>query len=595
MPELPSTLQACLAATVAARGGETAVRTLDDATSWTWSELDGRARDVARGLAADGVRAGDRVALVLDVRPEFFACDLGAVLLGAVPVSLYVTSAAEQLVGIVKDAEARVVITESAHLDRVRRVQAAGAPIERIVVVDGPAPRDGLTLDELVAAGHDHDLDLDRAALADPEDLLTIIYTSGTTGPPKGVELTHRNLLAAMRSIGAVAGVEAGDEVISWLPMAHIAERNASYYGAVLFGLRVTTCPDAKLVGQYLAGVRPRWFFAVPRVWEKLKAGIEAAVGGMPDAQREALEGAIGRGLERVWARQRGEAVREGAEADLEALAPLRAKVGLDRLRTANIGAAPSPPSVIAFFRAIGVPLGEIWGLSECCACATCTPRDEVRIGSAGPAVPGVEVRLDDDGEVLVRGEVVMRGYRGMPEATAETVHDGWLRTGDIGRLDEDGWLWIVDRKKELIISAGGKNMSPASIETALKAAHPLIGQAVAVGDGRPYNVALVVLDPDAAPAWAARQGIEGDLAALAGHPAIREEVVRGVREANGGLGRVEQIKRVAVLPEDWAPGGDELTPTMKLKRRPIAEKHAAVIEALYDGGDGVLEVEARS
>jgi long-subunit acyl-CoA synthetase (AMP-forming) len=258
--------------------------------------------------------------------------------------------------------------------------------------------------------------------------------------------------------------------------------------------------------------------------------------------------------------------------------------LGLDELESLNVGAAPTPREVIEFFHALGLPLAELWGMSETTGAGSCNPPGQVKIGTVGPPAPGIEIKLADDGEVLLRGPVVMPGYRNSPEQTAEALDpDGWLHTGDIGEFDEDGYLKIVDRKKELIISAGGKNMSPANIEAKVKAAHPLIGQAIAIGDGRPYNVALITLDPDVAPAFAQQHGIEDtSFENLASQEAVLAAVQQGVDAANESLARVEQIKKFKVLPLDWEPGGDELTPTMKLKRKPIAEKYAAEIDELY-------------
>jgi long-chain acyl-CoA synthetase len=260
--------------------------------------------------------------------------------------------------------------------------------------------------------------------------------------------------------------------------------------------------------------------------------------------------------------------------------------LGLDRVEAINVGAAPTPVEVLEFFHAIGLPLAELWGMSETCGAGSVNPPGRVKIGTVGPPAPGVQIKLDSDGEVLVKSDVVMLGYRNQPEKTSEAfTEDGWLRTGDIGAFDDDGYLTIVDRKKELIISAGGKNMSPANIEATLKTASPLIGQACCIGDRRPYNTALIVLDADFAPAWAAKEGIEQTaLEALASEPRVRDAVQERVDAANERLARVEQIKRFTIVEGDWLPGADELTPTMKLKRKPIAEKYAAEIEEMYAG-----------
>jgi long-chain acyl-CoA synthetase len=395
------------------------------------------------------------------------------------------------------------------------------------------------------------------------------------------VQLTHSNLTAGINGFDQVIAFPDDGRVVSWLPMAHIAERACSHYLPMFLGFTTTCCPDPRQVVAYLPEVRPTWFFAVPRVWEKLKAAIEAGVAAEQDAaKKQATEWALGVGLKKVQAVQAGEDVpeelaQEHAKADELVLSKIRARLGLDQVESVNVGAAPTPREVIEFFHAIGVPLAELWGMSETSGYGACNPPERIKIGTVGPPGPGAEIRLADDGEVLIRGSFVMPGYRNQPEKTRETMDDeGWLHTGDVGEFDDDGYLKIVDRKKELIINAGGKNMSPANIEAKVKAASPLIGQAIAIGDGKPYNVALITLDPDVRPGFVEQHGED----------AVQAEVQRGVDAANEQLARVEQIKKYEVLDEEWQPGGDELTPTMKLKRKPIHAKYAEAIEALYAG-----------
>ncbi len=428
-------------------------------------------------------------------------------------------------------------------------------------------------------------------ALIEPSDVLTLIYTSGTTGPPKGVQLIHRNLLASVECLDELIVFPRDGRVISWLPSAHVAERNAHHYLPIVFGLQITCCDDPREVLSYLPEVRPSWFFAVPRIWEKLKSGLETMMAGQPEEQRASMQAALDAAITKVRLEQRGEEVpselaEQVAKADAEVFSGLRTMLGLDQVEAINVGAAPTPVEVLEFFHAIGLPLAELWGMSETCGAGTVNPPGAIKIGTVGPPSPGVQIRLDGDGEVLIKSEVVMLGYRNLPEKTAEAfTDDGWLRTGDIGVIDEDGYLKIVDRKKELIINAAGKNMSPANIEATLKTSSPIIGQACCIGDRRPYNTALIVLDADFAPAWAAKEGIaDGSLESLAGDERVRAAVQAGVDSANDKLARVEQIKRFAIVSGDWLPGGDELTPTMKLKRKPIAEKYEGMIEGMYAG-----------
>ncbi|HKG03219.1 MAG TPA: AMP-dependent synthetase/ligase [Conexibacter sp.] len=585
-----ATLGEALRRTAAAHPNIVAVRTLDDAVSLTWADLRERVDALARGLAGLGAARGDTIALMMGNRPEFHLCDLAAVTLGATPFSIYQTSTPEQIRYVVADAGARVAIVEQAHLPAMLEARRELPALEHVIVVDGDAPEGTIGLADVEGSNADFDVDAALAAVQ-PDDVVTLIYTSGTTGPPKGVELTHRAVLSAVGSILEMIDLPPGAKVISWLPAAHIAERNAHHVVPVVYACTITICPDPRRIVEVLPQVHPTWFFAVPRVWEKLKAGLETMLGAQPEEARARVQGALDAAVQAVRLRQAGEDVPAELaatveQADREMFAGLRGMLGLDQLVAVNVGAAPTPPEVIEFFHAIGIELAELWGMSETCAAGTCNRPGEVRIGTVGPASPGVELRLAEDGELLIRGDFMMRGYRNRPEQTAEAIDaDGWLATGDVATIDEDGYVTLVDRKKELIISAGGKNMSPANIEASLKAASPLIGQACAIGDGRPYNVALIVLDADFAPMWAEREGIEArDLATLAKDPRMRAAVQEGVDAANARLARVEGIKRFALVEGDWLPGGDELTPTMKLKRKPIGEKYEATIEALYAG-----------
>ena len=573
-------------ATVERLGDDVAVRT-DDGLELTWRELRARVDAIAGGLASLGLGKGDTIALMLDNRPEFFLCDLAAVSLGAVPFSIYQTSSPEQIRYVVSDAGAPIAIVESKYLERFREAQRELPAVERVIVIDGDGSDHTLAEVERIDPDFDVSGSVDAVEL---DDLLTLIYTSGTTGPPKGVQLSHRNLMSLVAGVeGIIDFPDRNTNAISWLPAAHIAERGAHYYLPVIRGVTVTICPDPRRIIEFLPKVKPTWFFAVPRIWEKLKAGLEANLAGLPGEQREAAQRGLDAALEKVRLEQRGEEVPPDlaaavVEADQNMFAGLRAMLGLDEALAVSVGAAPTPLEVLEFFHAIGIEIGELWGMSETCGVATCNPPDRVKLGTVGPPVPGAEIKLAEDGEVMVRGPSNMVGYRNQPEKTAETIDaEGWLLTGDIGELDEDGYLKIVDRKKELIINAAGKNMSPANIESKLKAASPLIGQAIAIGDGRPYNVALIVLDPDFAPAWAGQNGLDQTpFEELAAAETLRAAIQQGVDEANAKLSRVEQIKRFTVLGAEWAPGGDELTPTMKLKRRPIAEKYADEIETLY-------------
>ena len=583
-----ATLAEAFRITAVDRCDDVAIRTKGDVFSITWGELRKRVDALAGGLSKLGVRRGDTIALMLSNRPEFHLCDLAAMMLGATPFSIYSTYSPPQIQHLVSDADASVLICEQQFLPQVLEARTDLPHLRHVIVVDGEPPQGTLALGDVEGTNPGFDVEASVAQIK-PEDVLTLIYTSGTTGPPKGVQLTHSNLLTAVEALEILVELPRDGRVISWLPSAHIAERNAHHYFPIVYGLQITCCDDPRQVLSYLPEVRPSWFFAVPRIWEKLKAGLETMIAALPDEQSDAMKAAIDAGLAKVRLEQRGEEVpaelaEQVAKADAEIFAGLRETLGLDQVEAINVGAAPTPVEVLEFFHAIGLPLAELWGMSETCGAGSVNPPGKIKIGTVGPPTPGVHIKLAADGEVLVKSDVVMLGYRNLPETTEESfTGDGWLQTGDIGSLDEDGYLTIVDRKKELIISAGGKNMSPANIEATMKSASPLIAQVCCIGDRRPYNTALIVLDVDFAPPWAAKQGIdETSLESLAGEEHVNAAVSEAIEVANALLARPEQIKKFTIIEGDWLPSGDELTPTMKLKRGPIAEKYAVAIDAMY-------------
>jgi long-chain acyl-CoA synthetase len=563
--------------TASADPDRVALRTPGGAVEITWREYAERVRRIAEGLAALGVRRGDTVALMMTNRPEFHLCDTAVIHLGATPFSVYNTSPANQITHLFENADNRVVICEAAFLDRVT---AAGGKVEHVVCID--RDESGTIALRELEQKRDDTFDFDAAWRAvEPEVVLTLIYTSGTTGPPKGVETTHANMLAEIQATTTVLPVDRTDRVVSYLPSAHVADRWHAHYQQMVLGTQITCLADLSQLIPSLSDIRPTIWAAVPRVWEKFKTALEARIGAEPDAERrQRLQRAIATGLRKVRAEQAAingtgsgpddELLAEYEEADAGILSAIRGQIGLDEVRWSISGAAPIPVDVLEFFSAIGLPICEVWGMSELSCLASVNPPGRNKLGTVGPALPGVELRLADDGEMWCRGPLVMRGYRNEPEKTAEVIDaEGWLQTGDIAEFDDDGYVRIVDRKKELIINAAGKNMSPTAIESELKSSSSLIGQAVAIGDRRPYNVALLVLDPDVA-------------AGFADNAACAAEVDRAIAAANARLSRVEQVKRYAIVDGDWPPGGDELTPTMKLRRTPIAQKYAAEIEALY-------------
>ncbi len=585
------TLAAALRVTAAENADQIWVKNRDASVVVTWAEGLARVDRIAGGLRKLGIAKGDTVALMLVNRPEFHLVDFGVMIAGGTPFSIYQTYTPEQIDYLLGDAESKLIVTELLYLETVKKACEALDNPPQIILVD-PEPSDTANGIMSLAELEQLDPEFDGQVAADeikPNDVLTLIYTSGTTGPPKGVQLTHNNLMFSVRGTTEIVSFPRNSRVISWLPSAHIAERAAHHYIPAVLGFEITSVDDYKLVMEALPEVRPHWFFAVPRIWEKLRGGLETMVASQPQEQREPLQAALAAATEKVRLEQAGEPVPAEleatvADADEKYFAALRGMLGLDQVVTINVGAAPTPVDVLEFFHAIGLPLAELWGMSETCGAGTVNPPDEVRIGTVGPAIPGVELKLAADGEILIRGELVMDGYRNMPDETAATIDaDGWLATGDIGQFDEQMYLKIVDRKKELIINAAGKNMSPANIEAQIKTASALIDQVCCIGDGRSYNTALISLDADFAPQWAASEGIDdASIASLSENPDLIAVIQEAVDEGNSHLARVEQIKKFKLLPAEWEPGGDELTPTMKLKRKPIAAKYAAEIEALY-------------
>ncbi|OLL73446.1 Long-chain-fatty-acid--CoA ligase [Pseudonocardia sp. Ae168_Ps1] len=539
-------------------------------------------REYAGGLVALGLRRGDTVAIMTANGPAFRFVDTAAVHIGAIPISIYATLPPHDIAWILENADVSVVIAEADFLPVLEQARSVGArPFSLVSLADTGGDR--RMADAIADAPHDFDFDAAWRAVR-PEDPVTVSYTSGTTGNPKGVVLSNGAVLGSLDALDQVTGTVEGGRVISFLPMAHVAERMFSHYRGIRYGLTLTSCPHPSLVPQYLTDVRPHYVFSPPRLFEKLRSAIEARSAGAEPAAVATRE-AIATGLEVIELQQTGQPVPTELSdryhhAREQVLTPILAKLGLDQVEVALTGSAPVPPGLVRFFLALGLPALEAWGMSECTAFGSINRLDDVRTGTVGYPLPGLELRLDEDGEILLRSPFLMSGYLNQPELTAETIDsDGWLHTGDIGSHDADGRLQIIDRKKELIISAFGKNMSPSNIEAKLKEASPLVGQAVVIGDSRPYNVALLVLDVEVA---ASTVGGPTRVEELVGHPEIVAAIDAAVEAANERLARVEQVKRYVLLPDEWLPGGDELSPTMKLKRRPISDKYAETIESLY-------------
>jgi long-subunit acyl-CoA synthetase (AMP-forming) len=566
----------------------------------TWGQVRQQVLELAAGFAALGLAKGERVALMLPNRAEHVLADLAAVHAGGTPVTFYATLAADQIAYVAGDCDARIAVLDgAAELARWQQIIDRLPGLEKIVVRDAaacPAGDQYMTWAAFAALGKER-FAADpgglgaRIAAVGPEDPVTLLYTSGTTGNPKGVLLTHHNVLYEVAAAVSTGAVAAGVRWVSYLPLAHIAERMFSIYLPVATAGHVHFCPQPTELVRLVGAVRPTAFFGVPRVWEKVRAGIQALLTAEQDeGRREAVARAMDAGRRYIESRQFGHATPAGldeefAQADRAVLGPIRSLLGLGEAAVVSSAAAPLPPDVGAFFAGLGMAILDVYGMTETTGAFTANTPGAFKLGTVGRVLPGMEARIAEDGEICVRGPLTTPGYLNLPEQTEALIDaDGWLHTGDIGGIDEDGFVSVVDRKKELIITAGGENISPAAIESLL-VAHPLIGQALAFGDMRPYVVALLTLDGEVAPAWAKARGVEaGSLAALATHPAVLAEVGEAVSAANERLAGAQQVKRWRLLPVEWTADTEELTPTLKLKRRIVHAKYANDIDGLYAG-----------
>ncbi|MEV4729835.1 AMP-dependent synthetase/ligase [Saccharopolyspora sp. NPDC049426] len=564
-----------------------------DASTWSWSRLRAEVAALTRGLSALGLRSGERMLIAMSRRPEHWVADLAAIHLGALPCTTYDTLSTEQIRFIARHSAAALIVLEDAEqLSRWRPVLHELPGLRAIVVLDptGTPSSDPLFVSyaELRgAAGVDAAFE-DLTDEATPEQPLTVVYTSGTTGEPKGVVLSHRNVIHESTMQDHLIPVPDHPRSVSYLPLAHIAERVLGIYMPICNAGHVTLCPDQAQLLPTLLAVRPHGFFGVPRVWEKLADGLSARLGTLDGDEAAAVDSAREAALEVFRLRSADEEVPADLlhrydELDRAVLRPIRAAIGLDECHRAVSGAAPIPTSVLELLAGLGLVVYEVWGLSETTGAATVSTPEAFALGSVGRPAPGVEVSVAPDGELLVRGPVVFPGYLdadgGIEPATDA---DGWLATGDIGVVDERGMVTITDRKKDLIITAGGKNIAPSGSESLLRA-HPLVAHALAIGDRRRYVTALLVLDEDGAPAWAKARGLDTtDQAELALHPLVRAELDALVARTNAHLARVEQVKEHRVIAGPWTAESGELTPKLSLRREVIHDTYADLIDEMY-------------
>ena len=563
------------------------------ATGWTtltWEQAREAVAALADGYAALGVRPGDHVLLMMGNRPEHWLSDLALVHAGAVPTTVYSTAAPEQIGYVCRHSRARLAVVEdpdvAVHWEKL--LDDPGTAIETLVVLERPDPGRGHTpydglIDTVPAGAFDrwHDLT--------PDHLVTVVYTSGTTGDPKGAAITHRQVLAQSTALDAAVDLPDHPSHVCYLPLAHIAERLLSLYLPLFRVSHVWMCADPAALAGALPEIRPPHFVGVPRVWEKLATGVRASLAALPEEIAAVVATARDVAADYHGHRERGEEIPPGLEAryrevHASVLTPLLARLGLDRVVLASSASAPMPVDVLRFWASLGLAVMDVWGLTESVGVATLNTPDvgRNRLGSVGRPIEGIQVRLADDGEVHLRGRSVFEGYL-QPDGTVSpaTDEEGWFATGDVGRIDEDGFLWITDRKKEIIVTSGGKNIPPVLVENTLKE-HPLVGQALVHGDARPYLVALLVLDPEMTPLWAGERGLDADGAGLDAHPEVLAEIERAVAAANARLSRPEQVKRYRLLAGEWGPGTGELTPSLKLRRRVVEERYAEEVAALY-------------
>ncbi|WP_054813167.1 AMP-dependent synthetase/ligase [Nocardia arizonensis] len=596
---LVRTLPEAFQATAARHPDAIALRGFDTDRTYTWRQYATAVERIAAGLATLALHPGDTVGLLLTNRPEFHLVDTAALHLGTVPFSIYNTLPPEQVAYICTNAANRVIVTERQFLPLIRRT---GLQFAHIVCVDGPAPGT-LSLDHLMklrTRGFDFHTVHHRVR---PDDLATLTYTSGTTGAPKGVELTHSNILAQLVGLGDHLPADHTDRIVSYLPAAHIADRITAHYANLVRGIQVISLADPHRMADALVRVHPTVVFGVPRVWQKTHAAIATAVESAPPSAtarlgRWALRVADERAGTEMAGQRPATALRlRHRVADLLVLSRIRRRIGLDELRFAASGAAPIPVRTLRFFHGLGIPLTEVWGLSEAAGVSTTTTNPNPALGSVGKPIRGAEVELAADGEILVRGPMVMRGYHNDPRRTESAFgNSDWLHTGDLGTVDRDGNLRIIGRKSEMLINDSGKNIAPGAIENAIKATSFLIGHVMAVGDTRAYLTALITLDIAAIAADAEANGVvAADVALLAARPRIRELVAEAVRAGNATVSRPEQIKRFTILDHVWEPGDPELTPKMSLRRTVITRRYAGLIDALYADPPGPDVVELAS
>ncbi len=562
----------------------------EGATEWTsktYGEIGEVVQRLALGLMDLGIAKGDKVSILANTRPEWTYFDFAALTIGATVVPIYQTNSPEECQYVLENSDAKTVIVEDEEqLAKIREVRDRCPALEHVILMTGEAD-DAISAAELAERGTSHDAAEweERWSSVSPDDICTFIYTSGTTGPPKGCVISHGNYRSMLDMVLEV-GVLGDDEVTYlYLPLAH-SFALLIQFGTVALGATLAYWQrDPLKIIPDLAEVKPTYFPSVPRIFEKIYTAATAAAEKAGGMKKAVFNWAIGVG------RRMREAERSGKQpgyflrrqyeiADKQVLAKIRNLFG-GNVKVAVSGAAPINPEILRFFDAAGVLVVEGWGMTETSTAATIATPEDFKFGTVGRPFPGCEIKIADDGEILARGPNIFQGYYKNPEATAETLVDGWLHTGDIGEIDPEGYVKITGRKKDIIITAGGKNITPANLEAEIKQ-HPLVSQCVVIGDRRPYLVSVVTLDPEEAEKFAQENDLPPDPEALASNELVRKAIDEHLDKVNSKFARVEQVKKLAILRHDLSQEGGELTPTMKVKRNVVADKYAGEIEALY-------------
>lgn len=567
--------------------------------AYTWAEYGAKVRQVSHAFAALGLARGDVVSVLSENRPEWLFCDFGAQSLGVIGNGIYTTNSPGQVAYILQDSRTRIAFVEDEEqLDKILAVRDQCPDLRHAVVIETEGLRgfsDPMVMNfaEFLDRGKDHAranprLVEDAVAAAKPEETAILIYTSGTTGPPKAAMIRHGNAISQISRAHIMTPLQDGDRTLSFLPLCHVAERMSAVFNPLVLGSTVHFAESAETLLEDLRAVQPDALFAPPRTWEKMHAIVSLAIADATPLQRRAYEWSIHLGQQAEDAIDKGKKpglglslMRKASEAAI--LGNLRRFLGLGRIKYAMTGAAPVAPEIISWFRALGIDLREAYGLTESSGLATVNPLGRNRVGTVGPPPPGIEIKLDTTGEILIRGNNVFGGYLNKPAETGNTIDkDGWLHTGDVGAIDADGYLRITDRLKDVMITAGGKNVTPSEIENQLKAS-PYISDAVVIGDKRPYLTALVMIDLENVARFAQDQRVPfTNYASLCAAEAVVGLINREIEAVNKKLARVETIKKFRLIDVLLTPEDDELTPTMKLKRKVVAQKYGTLIEGMY-------------